>query len=152
MTPCTTCGGIMALAGLGGVYVALKLGGAPRKPHQYRLGADGGCFASALTAVRNFGGVLEHPKDSQAWNYFGLLTPPPTGGWIRADSYGGWTGVIAHTKRLIRKAEPVGRRSKRPFGPSRGFDKSKTRKLATGRVVPRRQRSETVAQFAEGSD
>ena len=69
-------------------------GGAPRKPHQYRLGADHGCFAAALTAVRNWGGVLEHPKDSLAWSYFGLMTPPPTGGWVRADSYGGWTCCV----------------------------------------------------------
>ena len=27
--------------------------GSTRKPHQYRLGEDGGCFAAALTAVRN---------------------------------------------------------------------------------------------------
>lgn len=47
-------------------------GGSPRKPHQYRKGADLGCFATALTAVRNFGGVLEHPKDSLAWEWFGL--------------------------------------------------------------------------------
>lgn len=69
-------------------------GGAPRKPHQYRLGADGGCFAAALTAVRNFGGVLEHPKDSHAWAWFGLMKPPSTGGWVRADAYDGWTCCV----------------------------------------------------------
>jgi hypothetical protein len=37
-------------------------GGAPRKPHQYELGADEGCFEAALAAVRKWGGVLEHPK------------------------------------------------------------------------------------------
>lgn len=68
--------------------------GSTRKPHQYRLGEDGGCFAAALTAVRNYGGVIEHPKDSQAWAYFGLLTPPPGGGWVRADAFGGWTCCV----------------------------------------------------------
>lgn len=68
--------------------------GSTRKPHQYRKGADGGCFAAALTAVRNFGGVLEHPKDSHAWEWFGLLRPPETGGWIRADNLGGWTCCV----------------------------------------------------------
>lgn len=29
--------------------------GSTRKPHQFQLGADGGCFAAALTAVRNWG-------------------------------------------------------------------------------------------------
>lgn len=60
-----------------------------RIPHH-----DEGCFAAAMTAVRNFGGVLEHPKDSSAWDYFGLMKPPPTGGWIMADSFGGWTCCV----------------------------------------------------------
>lgn len=46
--------------------------GAPNKPRQHRLGEDGGCFAAALTAVRNYGGVLEHPAHSHAWRFFGL--------------------------------------------------------------------------------
>lgn len=64
--------------------------GSTRKPGQYRVGEDGGCFAAALTAVRNYGGVLEHPKDSLAWDYFGIM-PPGSMGWSRADSFGGWT-------------------------------------------------------------
>lgn len=68
--------------------------GSTRKPHQYRLGADHGCFAAALTAVRNFGGVLEHPKDSMAWSYFGLTAPPSGGGWMQADAFGGWTCCV----------------------------------------------------------
>lgn len=68
--------------------------GSTRKPGQYRIGEDQGCFASALTAVRNYGGVLEHPKDSLAWDYFGLMRPPMAGGWVNADSYGGWTCCV----------------------------------------------------------
>lgn len=68
--------------------------GAPRKPHQYRLGEDGGCFASALTAVRNYGGVIEHPKDSHAWKWFGIKAPPASGGWVKADDFGGWTCCV----------------------------------------------------------
>ena len=75
--------------------------GAPNKPHQYRLGEDGGCFAAALTAVRNYGGVLEHPKDSHAWGWFGLAKPPICGGWVKADDFGGrtccvWQGHYGH--------------------------------------------------------
>jgi len=66
-------------------------GGAPCKPHQHRLGEDDGCFASALTAVRNYGGVLEHPAHSRAWSYFGLKTPPSAGSWVTADDFGGST-------------------------------------------------------------
>lgn len=68
--------------------------GAPRKPHQHRLGEDGGCFAAALTAVRNYGGVIEHPKDSHAWRYFGLTPPQVAGGWVPADAFGGWTCCV----------------------------------------------------------
>lgn len=68
--------------------------GSTRKPHQYRLGADGGCFAAALTAVRNWRGVLEHPEGSRAWGYFGLNAPPRNGGWVLADDFGGWTCCV----------------------------------------------------------
>lgn len=65
--------------------------GSTRKPHQYRLGEDGGCFASALTAVRNYGGVLEHPAASRAWPFFGLRSPTAGSGWVKADELGGFT-------------------------------------------------------------
>ena len=57
-------------------------------------GADAGCFGAALTAIRNHGGVLEHPKGSHAWRWFGLNEPPETGGWVRADNFGGWTCCV----------------------------------------------------------
>ena len=53
-------------------------------------GDDGGCFAAALAAVRQFGGVLEHPWGSHAWPHFGLNRPPRSGGWGAADMLGGW--------------------------------------------------------------
>lgn len=62
--------------------------GAPNKPHQYELGADDGCFEAALSAVRKFGGVLEHPAHSHAWRAFGLNHPPKSGGWVPADLTG----------------------------------------------------------------
>lgn len=65
--------------------------GSTRKPHQFRLGEDGGCFAAALTAVRNYGGVLEHPAGSRAWEFFGLAKPWGGSGWIPVDAFGGWT-------------------------------------------------------------
>lgn len=68
--------------------------GSPRKPHQFKLGDDGGCFAAALAAVRRWGGVLEHPADSRAWSHFGLTPPPRTGGWHAADFGGGWTCYV----------------------------------------------------------
>lgn len=55
--------------------------GSTRKPHQYKLGDDGGCFASALEMLEAFGGVLEHPCDSHAWRHFGMDRPTRHAGW-----------------------------------------------------------------------
>jgi hypothetical protein len=71
--------------------------GCPIKPHQFKLGDDDGCFDAALSAVRRFGGVLEHPADSHAWAHHGLARPPRSGGWIPADllgGFGGWTCCV----------------------------------------------------------
>ena len=43
-------------------------------------GNDGGCFAFALSAVREFGGVLEHPAFSDAWGAY-RLHEPLRAGW-----------------------------------------------------------------------
>jgi len=68
--------------------------GSTRRPHQYKLGDDGGCFKSALISLYAWGGVLEHPMDSHAWAHFGPLNPPPRkGGWIHAGD-GGWTCCV----------------------------------------------------------
>jgi hypothetical protein len=58
------------------------------------IGDDGGCFASALAAVRRWGGVLEHPEGSHAWPAFGLVAPPRAGWWVAADFHGGWTCCV----------------------------------------------------------
>jgi len=57
-------------------------------------GDDGGCFAAAITAVRTYSGILEHPWGSHAWAHFGLNMPPRSGGWIAADFQGGWTCCV----------------------------------------------------------
>lgn len=59
----------------------------------HKKGEDGGCFRSALNAVRTFGGVLEHPAYSDAWPAFGLPKPSPEG-WARGIC-GGW---VAHVE------------------------------------------------------
>ena len=80
--------------------------GSTRKPHQFKLGDDEGCFAAALAAVRRWGGVIEHPKDSRAWSHFGLNRPPRDGGWVKADDLGGMTCCVeqGHYGHLARKA------------------------------------------------
>ena len=79
--------------------------GAPNKPHQYKLGDDGGCFEAALFAVRQYGGVLEHPADSHAWKSFDLSRPSRAGGWIKADNHGGQTCYVeqGHYGHISRK-------------------------------------------------
>ena len=54
----------------------------------HKRGDDGGCFASALHSVRTYGGVLEHPAFTKAFEAHGI-TRPSGRGWQRADC-GGW--------------------------------------------------------------
>lgn len=71
-----------------------RLAGLVEARHGYRRGDDGGCFAAALSAVRRWGGVLEHPAWSEAWVAYDMLHPPTGGGWVRADFLGGWTCYV----------------------------------------------------------
>lgn len=74
--PCQLWGNMAAVN-----YV--RWGGEHNKP-----GNDGGCFESALRSVERFCGVLEHPKNSRAFQAHGI-TKPKGSGWMRADR-GGW--------------------------------------------------------------
>lgn len=63
----------------------------------HKRGDDGGCFASALASVRRWGGVLEHPAYSDAWDAFDLPTPPTGGGWVRGIC-GGWSCYVEQAR------------------------------------------------------
>ncbi len=69
-------------------------GGPNPNARRFELGDDGGCFEAALKAVRQFGGVLEHPEGSHAWKKVGIAKPPKSGGWVKADDRGGWTCCV----------------------------------------------------------
>lgn len=60
---------------------------------RFKLGDDGGCFQAALAAVRAYGGVLEHPQGSKAFETFGLPIPRAGrrrgNGWTVQDAWGG---------------------------------------------------------------
>jgi hypothetical protein len=65
-----------------------------QRPAWYPGGDDGGCFASALASVRKYGGVLEHPAGSHAWDAFEgpYYTKPNLKhvGWEIGDEWGEW--------------------------------------------------------------
>lgn len=75
-----------------------------QKRYGHRVGDDGGCFSSALSSVRRFGGVLEHPAKSYAWAHHGLVRPERIG-WSRdglwsdygsdAKSRSGWVCEVS---------------------------------------------------------
>ena len=66
--------------------------GGPSARRTYLLGDDDGCFASGLDSVRRWGGVLEHPEGSHAWDRFGIKRPwGDATGWRTADALGGFT-------------------------------------------------------------
>lgn len=70
--------------------------GSTRKPHQFALGDDGGCFAAAAAAVDRWSGVLEHPADSHAWPAFSIEKPPRSGGWVMAGrGANSWTCEVS---------------------------------------------------------
>lgn len=70
----------------------------------HKVGEDGGCFASALAAVRRWGGVLEHPAVSLAWPAHGLQKPA-YGGWQQCLD-GSWVAQVEqrHYGHRARKA------------------------------------------------
>ncbi len=61
-----------------------------------RIGDDGGCFAAALAAVREFGGVLEHPAYTLAWAAHGLPRPVRWS-WQRSMLDDGWVTEISQS-------------------------------------------------------
>lgn len=60
----------------------------PHRAEEFAHGNDGGLFALALRHVREWGGVLEHPAYSRAWQAFDLPAPGPNV-WQRGVC-GGW--------------------------------------------------------------
>jgi hypothetical protein len=80
--------------------------GGPSAKVKCKIGDDGGCFLAALNAVRDYGGVLEHPEASHAWTLYGLTLPPRTGGWVNAGDGIGWTCCVeqGHYGHRARKA------------------------------------------------
>ena len=82
-----------------------------QRPAWYPGGDDGGCFASALASVRRFGGVLEHPAESHAWEAFDRATPKAGKGWMYAGRQFRWlpppaAGLEAVLRSLAKRLWP----------------------------------------------
>lgn len=58
----------------------------------YLIDDDGGCFAAALSSVRKWGGVLEHPAESRAFK-FHRIPEPSMGHWQRTID-GDWVTEV----------------------------------------------------------
>lgn len=71
-----------------------RLAGMIETRYGYKVGDDGGCFAAALSAVRTYGGVLEHPARSKAWKHFSLPEPRPSGWGMIPDDHGGYSALV----------------------------------------------------------
>lgn len=65
------------------------------RPAWYPEGSDGGMFESALSSVRRWGGVLEHPGSSHAWEHFDLEKPDPEfRGWTHCEVWDYWVAEV----------------------------------------------------------
>lgn len=125
-----------------------------------RPGNDGGCFAAALRAVRSFGGVLEHPAGSFAWETFGLMRPG-NHGWsqnldMRPGDHGGewvcevWQSAYGHKARkrtwllYVGNRPPLEARWDRPKGSHQcgWFDRIKP-------TLSKAEASRTPPEFAD---
>ncbi len=88
VAPCEACDGTGTDFCHGGPFECGVCNGTGRRepnraivlPAWYPGGTDEGCFAAADEYVTNYGGVLEHPAGSHAWDKD--MLPKPTGiGW-----------------------------------------------------------------------
>lgn len=123
-----------------------------------RPGNDHGCFRAALQAVQQFGGVLEHPAKSKAFEHHGLAKPRGIG-WQRCTT-GGWVCEVwqsAYGHRANKatwlyyfgEAPPPALRWERPVGTHQvGFhdQRGKARNKPT---LPRREAAATPKEFRD---
>jgi len=108
-------------------------------------GQDGGLFKSALASVERWGGVLEHPAKSFAWQKFSIRKPPVDGGWVRAMFRPGWTchveqGHYGHPAPKATWLYYVGAAEPPPlrWGPSGAMARVNVSTVAKRRVMARR--------------
>lgn len=135
-----------------------QLAGLVQARYGFRVGDDDGCFAAALDAVRRWGGVLEHPAYSLAWDAFDLPRPSP-GGWQTGLFDPGWVTQVTQSTygHAARKATWLYYVGPEPPEPLDWTESSATAICSTltnhrGRLVERlghRERSATPIPFRD---
>lgn len=140
--------------------------GGPSARVRRKKGDDAGCFAAALEAVRRWGGVLEHPEASWAWRFFGIVTPPRSGGWVAAGDGIGWTCCVeqGHYGHRARKATWLyaahcalpslrwgssGTRTRLDEGYHSAEERRREQRTGVCQRLSNRQRAETPAAFRD---
>lgn len=114
---------------------------------------DGGCFFSALSSIRKFGGVLEHPAESRAFEHHHVPNPTSRGWQLTID--GDWITEVnqaAYGHRATKKTwliyhgecEPLAADWARMRGSCQigGFD-------VTLPQLPKRERARTPEKFRD---
>jgi hypothetical protein len=113
------------------------------------LGDDDGCFQSALRSVRTWGGVLEHPKLSTAWQRFGLHPPNDTGGWMRSLLDGGWTCEVRQGEYGLSCEKPTWLYAYGVDPPSLRWPCRQSFEIGAFDKLSRRQRAATPPEFRD---
>ncbi|KKK87361.1 hypothetical protein LCGC14_2753990 [marine sediment metagenome] len=139
--------------------------GGPSAKVKRKLGDDANCFASALHCVKLWGGVLEHPAYSKAWQWFGLTKPHRDGGWYPGILHEGWVCHVeqGHYGHKAQKATWLFVKGAKPFelkwGPSKssarldkGYHSSAERVSGHLALIPRITARECAATSSEFRD
>ncbi len=117
--------------------------------HNYP-GNDGGCFAHALACVRVFGGVLEHPAFSKAWDAYRLQKPTSSGWnecgqneWV-CEVWQSAYGHLANKKTWLfyRGAKPHELNWSKPIGTHQIGAATDVEKNATNRPLTEKRRAQ----------
>lgn len=136
--------------------------GGPNVKIRKLMGDDGGCFDRALWAVRNFGGVLEHPAHTEAFYYYRIASPNLSGWSSSCDGTGNYVCQVhqGHYGHSADKATWLYVNAKKPFpeliwGPcegklrlDEGFHSTKERTEARSKGVKPLKRLSKVERSA----
>lgn len=120
--------------------------GGPSAKVRRKLGDDDGCFSTALGSLVVWGGVLEHPAYSRAWDLFALPKPDRRGGWRREGLFASCHVEQGHYGHRARKATWLLTRHVERL-PDLIWGPSEARRACE--LMSKRERAATPPEFAE---